>query len=355
MIRAGFPAGLFLFLTAFHVVTILVYVVLPLTMAVPVVGRWLKAPRPAPHLMHPLHAVLDQGLQMFALKMAPPLSEGMAPLLRRLETLESKVGRLREVNHRLNRELREGREGRGEGGLGGQEGQGGQGGQGVGATTTTATTNSTTASSPTAATAMDHYIHQSDSAIAAIESFAQKRGMGGHSMRGPSYVSASAPAASAASVSASVASWDQGNGMSKDREDRDNRDTSITMAVRHYVKWECVLDFELWTDQIEAEMGKWEGFKGLVRIAPKSEGDPYINSFTFSSYPHLHAFSVSPGRDALLRRLEPLLEATSQAEVTEVSIHTYAHTYICTYIYTHINTLINTHHSKSRAQGFRGL
>jgi hypothetical protein len=34
--------------------------------------------------------------------------------------------------------------------------------------------------------------------------------------------------------------------------DRDESgDTSITMAVRHYVKWECVLDFELWTDQIE--------------------------------------------------------------------------------------------------------
>jgi superfamily I DNA and/or RNA helicase len=31
----------------------------------------------------------------------------------------------------------------------------------------------------------------------------------------------------------------------------------ITLAVRHYVKWECALEFEKWTDEMDAEMSRY--------------------------------------------------------------------------------------------------
>jgi len=91
----------------------------------------------------------------------------------------------------------------------------------------------------------------------------------------------------------------------------------ITLVVRHFVKWECIPDFESWTDEIDREMQRWEGYIGMVRIAPKTDEDPFINSTSWDSYSHLQAFSQSTERTILLTKLEYMLEGTSQAQVGE--------------------------------------
>lgn len=91
----------------------------------------------------------------------------------------------------------------------------------------------------------------------------------------------------------------------------------ISMAVRHFVKWEFVNEFEVWTDEIEKEMRCWPGFFGMVKISPLKDKDPYILSFSFDTAEHLLAFSKSDRRKELLLNLVPLLEATSIAEINE--------------------------------------
>lgn len=39
----------------------------------------------------------------------------------------------------------------------------------------------------------------------------------------------------------------------------------------------------------------------MIRIAPKTDGDPYINSFTFDTLEHLISFQRSQPRLELLR------------------------------------------------------
>ena len=91
----------------------------------------------------------------------------------------------------------------------------------------------------------------------------------------------------------------------------------ITLVVRHFVKWEFIPDFESWTDEMDREMQRWEGYIGMVRIAPKHDEDSFINCTSWDSYSHLQAFSQSTERAILLSKLEPMLEGTSQAQVGE--------------------------------------
>jgi antibiotic biosynthesis monooxygenase (ABM) superfamily enzyme len=89
----------------------------------------------------------------------------------------------------------------------------------------------------------------------------------------------------------------------------------MTMTVRHFIKWECTLDFENWTQEIDAEMSKFKGFGGLVTIAPTRDGEPHINSFTYESFEDLMEFSKSKPRENLLKRLKPMLEADSEYQM----------------------------------------
>lgn len=54
-------------------------------------------------------------------------------------------------------------------------------------------------------------------------------------------------------------------------------------------------------DAMDEEMKKFEGYMGMVRLAPTTDGEPFVNSFTFDSFEHLMIFSQSERRAELLR------------------------------------------------------
>lgn len=105
-----------------------------------------------------------------------------------------------------------------------------------------------------------------------------------------------------------------GNDNDAELEIREGDHGPITVAVAHWVKWEHVLDFELWTEAITSAMAtyltfpfdrrlithRFEGFLGLTTIVPKSEGEPYINCFTYDTPGHLMKFIDSEVRQNFL-------------------------------------------------------
>jgi antibiotic biosynthesis monooxygenase (ABM) superfamily enzyme len=108
-----------------------------------------------------------------------------------------------------------------------------------------------------------------------------------------------------------------GNGA--DAVQRNGKDThnSLTMAVRHFVKWEYELEFLDWTREIDAEMAKYEGYLGMVRIPPRTPEEPHVNCFTYDSYEHLLQFQQSARRRELLLKLEPMLSSVSTAQLSD--------------------------------------
>ena len=65
---------------------------------------------------------------------------------------------------------------------------------------------------------------------------------------------------------------------------------------------------------------KFPGFLGQNTTPPVHDGDPYVNAFTFESYDELYNFLSSKERKQLVIDLSPLLEATSVAQVSGISI-----------------------------------
>jgi antibiotic biosynthesis monooxygenase (ABM) superfamily enzyme len=128
--------------------------------------------------------------------------------------------------------------------------------------------------------------------------------------------------------------YDNGNGNDRDgvedefdvvddgeefrRRQRTSRvDTPLTLSVANYIKWECTLVFLAWVERITSEMAKHRGFLGTTLIEPPREGDPYVYSFSFDTLDNLLHYIGSPIRDQLLEELEPMLEATSVAQVAQ--------------------------------------
>ena len=93
------------------------------------------------------------------------------------------------------------------------------------------------------------------------------------------------------------------------------------MVVTHWVKWEHTLAFENWLKDMFVTMARFPGFLGQNTTPPVvNEGDPYVNAFTFDSYENLLGFMMSPERRGLMVKLEPLLEATSTAQISRERI-----------------------------------
>ena len=246
MLANGLPSGLVTFISLIHIVTFLIYSLLPLTISIPAINQWLRIRRPPPDEMNPFESVLDQGLKLFANRpevVMPP------EMLKRIDRLEAKLDKLRSVNYELTMQLKSSISNW---------------------VPNTASTTDVVPSTTSRTTGL-----QSDSIVEEIDK-------------------------QAAAAAASMMKYEP-----------------ITLVVRHFVKWEFIPDFERWTDEMDREMQRWEGYIGMVRIAPKHDEDSFINCTSWESYPHLQAFSQSTERTILLSKLEPMLEGTSQAQVGE--------------------------------------
>jgi antibiotic biosynthesis monooxygenase (ABM) superfamily enzyme len=189
LFQAGLPRSFIYFIFVAQLVIVNVYALAPLVMEIPFVDAWLRMRRSDPESMHPIHAVLDQGLKMFAVKISPPPHPD---LLRRLDTLERKIEKLREVEHNLKLSIQ---------------------------------SSNSPELQPLIANAQEFHI----SSIRNIESSVEHIKRTEYRRRSNSDIMIPS------------------NTPNKHK---------ISMAVRHYVKWECVLEFEDWTNKMEAEMSK---------------------------------------------------------------------------------------------------
>lgn len=211
MLAADMPLGLVLFISISHTVTLLTYAGLPLLMSVPFVNQWLRLKRRCePIHMHPLHAALDQGLEVFAIKMKP--KEVPQEVLDKISKLERRLDMLLGMNRTLQDEVStiiqppEPFTATG----GGKDKDRGKG-----------TDNKEEEEGCQVTPLVNKSIIQM---VGSIESHheSQKR---------------------------------IGNDKDKDK-DRTDRAAPLTMACRHYVKWEHQIDFENWSRRMDAEMKK---------------------------------------------------------------------------------------------------
>jgi antibiotic biosynthesis monooxygenase (ABM) superfamily enzyme len=187
----GLPLPLIYFIFVTQLVLLNVYALAPLVMEISYIDQWLRVSRPSPETMHPLHAALDQGFKIFAVKISPPPHPD---LVRRLDTLERKIEKLREVEHGLKVALQSQRP-------------------------------STLSPSP------------------ASLSYQEEDGP-------------NSPIHSIRSIESSLARVMNRRRSNSDLKIVNRHKHKITMAVRHYVKWECVLEFQDWSKKMEAEMNK---------------------------------------------------------------------------------------------------
>jgi antibiotic biosynthesis monooxygenase (ABM) superfamily enzyme len=185
LLKANQPAGFTLLLGIMVVVTGMTYSFLPLLMGIPIISKWLRTPRSVQvEDMHPVHAMLDQGLLIFAEETHQP--QVPIAVLDRLSKLEVKCDRLRSANHELRQR------------------------------------------------------------ISSIED-TRRRASSNPSMVGDGDTTASVDPAEM--VDGYAADEFSSNILAFGEHSLDSN-VPITMAVRHHVKWECVLDFEKWTDEI---------------------------------------------------------------------------------------------------------
>lgn len=261
------PNGVITFFTLLHVVPFAMYALIPLFMSIPIINYWLRIPRTcSPEEMHPIYALFDQGLKMFANKIEIiPID-----ILQRLDRLEIKIDKLRIINHNLNLELRSIK-------------------QSSELDSNTPPPNVDNNNNSIIQSHNTHIIDKKEEHILhQINNFISNK---------------------------TNQSMNDNNTIDNNTNNTIDKDGYITMAVKHFIKWEYIYDFELWTNEIDNEMKKWPGYCGMIRIAPKSDEDPFINSLTWDSYSNLLAFAHSDIRTILLTKLEPMLEATSQAQI----------------------------------------
>ena len=89
-------------------VTVLVYSFMPLMMSVSSINAWIRAERSCSvNKMHPISQLLDQGLQMFAVKEANFTKKDIPKnILDKFHKMELKLDKLRDINYDLRNELR---------------------------------------------------------------------------------------------------------------------------------------------------------------------------------------------------------------------------------------------------------
>lgn len=288
-LAAGLPKSFITLIYVWELVTINVYALSRIVMDIPLISKWIRLPRPPADQMSPIQRVLDQGLEIFADKSSAPLPPDLTQWM---DKMEGKVSALRKKEHEMKMII-----------------------QSVCETVTSmkeclatlpvtsplhpTTTHATKASSHKQTTILNDKLLKMEDLVSI-------------------YRTQSPPVAGASrSPDPSECNLDGvGNGMSISSP-TNVPPSRICMAVRHYVKWEYVLEFEAWTDEMEVEMRRWPGFLGLVKLAPLKDGDPYIMSFAFENIESLMAFSKSAQRQELLLRLDPMLEATSSSIIND--------------------------------------
>jgi antibiotic biosynthesis monooxygenase (ABM) superfamily enzyme len=276
MAEAGMPKGLYMFITIMHLIIMLQYAGLPLVMSIKPLDRWIKAPRMSPEDMFPLHCILDQGLGLFIAKNnAPAIPK---EVLRRIEVLESRVDTLRHINYKLKEEL----------------------GHAKQLPHNLTDIHATTPTEPEHTFSMHHsqsfpVLHDKDSNSSFLPSSQSYHNNSNLVDPVSQVVSKYYPL-----YMAHKDETHQNNPHRKLSIDDINiprlqsveseADNHVSLAVRHYVKWECALEFEKWTDEMDEEMARYHpststlharanvniyvhvcrypGYLGMVRIAP---------------------------------------------------------------------------------------
>ena len=142
--------------------------------------------------MSPMHALLDQGLKMFSIKMAPPPIP--KELLTRLSRLEARVDTLRSLNHNLSTEL----------------------------------------------------LHLNEKLGGHKKDFT---GSDLHDIRSISESEIETMKSNPGGLLKAISKR-----FSQTQLDNNKETGHLTLVVRHFVKWECALEFENWTNEMEAEM-----------------------------------------------------------------------------------------------------
>lgn len=188
MIASGVPIGLAIFFAQFHSVPFMSYVTMPLCLSIPWVSYWLRLPRPRVEDLHPVLAVLEQGLQMFALQPTD------VQLQARVRKLEERLDRLRSINNDLNHRVE--------------------------------SLSERTTSIPHLQRAKSQAIVRHD----AVDKALTARKDSPPSSTKSDGINPSQPLFTSSGP--------------------------LTMVVRHYIKWEHVLDFNIWCDRIDEEMKK---------------------------------------------------------------------------------------------------
>lgn len=211
MLAAGLPLGLVLFLSISHTVTLLSYAGLPLLMSIPFINSWLRLKRRCkPANMHPLHAVLDQGFDIFSVKLKT--QEVPPEVLEKIKKLEVRVDKLLGMNTSLHTEIDELKQ------------------RDVDAKPLPPTTNGSVEEHDEYGDAVmeEVIVNNVEKMVGSIASHRDSR-------------------------SKIQKLKSQGELVSEPEPDLD---APLTMACRHYVKWECQLEFENWCKEIDAEMRK---------------------------------------------------------------------------------------------------
>ena len=192
MLAADMPIGLVLFLSICHTVTLLSYAGLPLLMSIPCVNSWLRMKRRCePSQMHPLHAVLDQGFQIFSVKLKP--HEVPKEVLDKITKLEVRVDKLLGMNANLQKQ-------------------------------------------------MNRFSYDPENPSNSIENEEE-------------YSPAIIEDVRVNNVEKMVGSIES-HRESQSAHRKSELDSPLTMACRHYVKWEYQNDFENWCKEMDAEMKK---------------------------------------------------------------------------------------------------
>jgi antibiotic biosynthesis monooxygenase (ABM) superfamily enzyme len=215
MAAAGLPGGFNLFVSLAISVPILSYSVFPLVMSIPLVAHWLQSPRP--EKMTSLQKLLDQGLQMFASKGTPgPSKETVA----HFKKMECRLEATRRVQHQLSSEIERMKSQM-------HLSQGHQ--QRRGSSSSTLSKDAEELHESTR-----HQVAEGIERSLALRGAMKKSKSTSHLQ-----TLGNAPSP-------------HFNG----DEIKEGNHGPITVAVAHWVKWEHILDFELWTEDITSAMAK---------------------------------------------------------------------------------------------------
>lgn len=103
MLEAGIPSFLVTFINLIHSVFILSYSITSIFMSIPLVDKWVKAPRDIA-TMWPIFRIIDSGFQIFSVDSGSSLFEDAKA---KINKVEEKLDSLRKVNFELRQEIKQ--------------------------------------------------------------------------------------------------------------------------------------------------------------------------------------------------------------------------------------------------------